>query len=93
MKIQVNKTTTEEVEIILPYFFKTSAHWVAILSEEEGVQICDTFINKTITIAPGTYIYNSMSGISERDIITVHEFFAKYDEVNEINNNLINKYR
>ena len=38
MKIQVNKTVSEEVEITLPYFFKTSAHWVAILSEEEGIE-------------------------------------------------------
>lgn len=87
MKIQVNKTVSEEVEITLPYFFKTNAHWVAILSEEEGIQICDTSFSKDINLASGNYIYNSMSGVSEREIISANEFYLKYDEI--FNNNFL----
>ena len=58
MKIQVNKTVSEEVDIKLPYFFKTSAHWVAILSEEEGIQICDTSFSKNINLASGNCFFS-----------------------------------
>ena len=91
MKIQVNKTTTEEVDITLPYFFKTSAHWVAILSEEEGIQITEC-MGYSLQLVDGVTLADRFIN-SKPEPISEQEFFAKYDEVNEINNNLINKYR
>jgi len=41
MKTTIKKTVEEVVEIQLPYFFKTVAHNVAIISETEALQVTD----------------------------------------------------
>ena len=39
MKITVKKTVEEEVEVKLPYFFKTLTSYVAVLSEKKTVTV------------------------------------------------------
>ena len=94
MKIQVNKTTTEEVDITLPYFFKTEADvfYCALISDNLAVVITDTDEKSFQLYNSSEKAYRILFNI-KKIVITEHEFFAKYDEVNEINNNLINKYR
>ena len=94
MKIQVNKTTTEEVDITLPYFFKTESYvfYCALISDNFAVVITDTDEKSFQFHNSSEKAYRVLFNIKKIEI-SEQEFFAKYDEVNEINNNLINKYR
>lgn len=52
MKLKVKKTVEEEVEVKLPYFFKTPTSYVAVLSEEKTATISALTNVSSVAIYP-----------------------------------------
>ena len=92
MKIQVNKTVSEEVEITLPYFFKNICYWVAVLNDTQSIVILDYPLSKEIKLEESQSVLNRFSNTPVINIES-QEFFAKYDEINEKFNNTISTWK
>lgn len=68
MKTTIKKTIEEEVELQLPYFFKTAAHTVALFREDLAVQITDFMGLELKTCTSAQSILNQFSGIEKFEI-------------------------
>lgn len=84
MEIKVKKTTEEVIEITLPYFFKTSISYVAVLSEEGYLEVNK---NSTESGVAEKHFCNAFQtyGTFDRTEITAQEFHeAMLQEINEL---------
>ena len=85
MKTTIKTTVTEEVELTLPYFFKTAAHHVAIISETEAIKIT-IFMGFEIALKNSSEkTLQEFAGL-EKTEITQDEFIETYElSLSEIN--------
>ena len=81
MEIEVKKEITEKVELKLPYYFKTGAHWVGIINDEEAVLVTDCCGALGLKYDTAEATWKQFDWCNEKIEITAEEFHSKMLEV------------
>lgn len=78
MKIKKQITTTEEIEISLPYFSKNICHWYKIISDDMAIQVLfsDYRICGNVNLVNSSLAFND-----DNEQCTEEEFNEKFDLV------------
>ena len=76
MKIIINKTVEEKVELILPAYFKNTAHVYKISKDETCIQVCT--VNEYLSIAK---CHNTLPLNTNAELTTEKLYTQEYKKV------------